>query len=566
MTRLPEGDVSATATVGNDDISRMTVKLWDMEIMQAGPGDRLDRQLTIPHVMVALLQGSGALERDDATCLLRSDAAYFCPQETTFGIASTGDEGCTVAVIRFGLFEEAGMRRKRLEAASSNDWLPSKYGEGISLAPKGRLAAMCRSVQECVASADLLQRWRAQLVFHELFLELIAAGNRASRADTLQALACSKAYMEVHYGEELTIDKLAGIAGVSPKYYVDLFKKTYGVSALDYLTDVRIRKAKRLMLLAGDRLLKDIAHEVGYKDEFYFSRKFRHETGQSPSAFLQKRKRKIAAYGSGSLIGYLLPLQIVPYAAPLHPKWCGYYFDRHGADIPVHLDAYRQNQRKTANLERLAEACPELIVCPAGLQKWEKERLAQIAPLYEMPDDSTGWRHQLRTLGEWLGEGKEAERWIADYDRKAEAVSERIGRSAGRPVVLPVRLLKNRFYAHYSSGIAELLYETLRFKPPHPMRGCPFDLPLEPEQWETLGVDRVLLLVCQETETLEGWRQLRQSSRWLSLGEVRDNRISEIRSEPWREYSPIAMERMLDAADRLFNAESESVNPYGKCP
>jgi len=561
LTKLPEGDNRAAATVGSDDISRMTVKLWDMEIMHAGPGVRLERQLTIPHVMIALLQGSAVLERDSATCSLRPDAAYFCPQETTFGIASNGDENCTIAIVRFGLFEEAGKRRKRLEAASSSDWLPPDYGEGIALAPKGRLAALCRSMQECAASADSLQRWRAQLVFQELLLELISAGNRASRADTLQALARSKAYMEAHYGEELTIDRLAGIAGVSPKYYVDLFKKTYGVSALDYLTDVRIRKAKRLMLLAGDRLLKDIAHEVGYRDEFYFSRKFRHETGQSPSAFLRKRKRKIAAYGSGSLIGYLLPLQVVPYAAPLHPKWCGYYFDRHGADIPVHLDAYRQNQRKTANLERLAEARPERIVCPAGLQEWESDRLAQIAPLFVMPDDSAGWRRQLRALGEWLEEGEEAERWIAEYDRKAEAAAERIGRSAGRPVVLPVRLLKNRFYAHYSSGIAELLYETLRFRSPHPLRGSPFDLPIEPEQWEELGVDRVLLLVCQETETLEGWRQLRQSSRWLSLGTVRDNRISEIRSEPWREYSPVAMERMLGAADRLFDANRASAVP-----
>ncbi|MDT2273884.1 AraC family transcriptional regulator [Paenibacillus larvae] len=80
--------------------------------------------------------------------------------------------------------------------------------------------------------------------------------------------------MDNHYNENLTIEQLAHMAEVSPKYFVDLFKKTYGKSAMDYVTEVRVNSAKKLMV-RSDARLRDIAHQVGYNDEFYFSRKFK---------------------------------------------------------------------------------------------------------------------------------------------------------------------------------------------------------------------------------------------------------------------------------------------------
>ena len=71
-------------------------------------------------------------------------------------------------------------------------------------------------------------------------------------------------------------------------------------------------------------------------------------------------------YGSTALLGYAMPLDFTPYAAPLHPKWSQHYYNMLGPDIPVHLDAYRQNHNKYANLEKLASARPELIVCAQG--------------------------------------------------------------------------------------------------------------------------------------------------------------------------------------------------------
>lgn len=57
-----------------------------------------------------------------------------------------------------------------------------------------------------------------------------------------------KQYMEEHFHEPLTIAQLAEMANVSPKYFVDLFKKSFGKSAMKYLSELRINQAKRYLL------------------------------------------------------------------------------------------------------------------------------------------------------------------------------------------------------------------------------------------------------------------------------------------------------------------------------
>lgn len=531
------------------ELDRLTARLCDIEILSGGAGFQLDQQLTIPHALIILLNGEGALKREAKGCAMRTDTVYVCPPESTFGFSGGASGEISIAVIRFYLYQESSRSRKRLDAIAPAGLLP--YNEGIAIAPAGRLNALCRSMKEHSSSADPLVKWRAQLDCQELLYETLAAARRQPAEDTRRSLERAKAYMEEHSGEELTIDRLAGIAELSPKYFVDLFKKTYGVSALDHLTHLRINKAKRLMLRSG-LLLRDIAHEVGYEDEFYFSRKFRKTVGLSPTAFIKKRKHRIAVYGAASLIGYLMPLGVIPYAAPLHPKWSGYYFDQLGADIPVHLDAYRQNHNKAPNLDKLAAAQPELILCPPDLDDWEKERLTGMATVYELPEDRAGWRRKLLAVAGLLGEESEAERWIAAYERNAEFARKQIG-SERTASVLTLRLLKNKFYVHCSLGMSDVLYDGLGLQSPFAGEQAPFDHPVTLAQLDEVNADHVLLLICKESETLEGWSKLQHSPQWLSLRAIRENRLQLIASEPWREYSPIALERMMAIARDLIS-------------
>lgn len=92
-----------------------------------------------------------------------------------------------------------------------------------------------------------------------------------------------------HYQEPLTLEGLAQMAGLSVSHYSRLFKKYIGYSPIDYLTHLRVDRAKELLVLSDYRL-KSIASSVGYTDEFYFSRIFKKVTGVSPREYAKNHR------------------------------------------------------------------------------------------------------------------------------------------------------------------------------------------------------------------------------------------------------------------------------------
>ena len=99
------------------------------------------------------------------------------------------------------------------------------------------------------------------------------------------ALAEALAFMEERQGDEdLTIASVAAAAGLSPHWFSELFAKRTGMPPWQWLTSLRVERAKRL-LAAGDWPVIRIALEVGFADPSYFARVFRTHTGLTPRAW-----------------------------------------------------------------------------------------------------------------------------------------------------------------------------------------------------------------------------------------------------------------------------------------
>jgi len=101
-------------------------------------------------------------------------------------------------------------------------------------------------------------------------------------------LVKAKEYIETYYHRPLTLEEVAEHVELSPYYFSKLFKDRFGMTFIDYLTEVRIEKAKQAM---NDerKSLKEICFLVGYNDPNYFSRVFKKWTGVSPTDY---RKNK----------------------------------------------------------------------------------------------------------------------------------------------------------------------------------------------------------------------------------------------------------------------------------
>lgn len=102
-----------------------------------------------------------------------------------------------------------------------------------------------------------------------------------------EIVAMTEAYIREHFREEIDFGKLAEGFGFSSAYLSRIFAKIKEEPPSRYLTSVRIREAKRLLETTTESVAR-VGELTGYPDQFYFSRTFRKETGENPTAYRKK--------------------------------------------------------------------------------------------------------------------------------------------------------------------------------------------------------------------------------------------------------------------------------------
>ncbi|MBQ9120516.1 MAG: helix-turn-helix transcriptional regulator [Lachnospiraceae bacterium] len=95
-------------------------------------------------------------------------------------------------------------------------------------------------------------------------------------------------YINNHYSEELTLEKISAQYFLSTFYFSRTFKEITGFHFVEYLNNVRIKEAKKL-LLDTTLTVNDIAAAVGFKSNTHFGRVFKQAEGVSPSGYRKRR-------------------------------------------------------------------------------------------------------------------------------------------------------------------------------------------------------------------------------------------------------------------------------------
>lgn len=101
----------------------------------------------------------------------------------------------------------------------------------------------------------------------------------------------AKEYILNNYQFNIKIDDIANNVGVTPNYLANVFTQVEKVSPKEYLTSMRMEKA-RLLLMTNRYKVREVGEMVGYKNQLHFSNEFKKRNGLSPQNYLVKNMKE----------------------------------------------------------------------------------------------------------------------------------------------------------------------------------------------------------------------------------------------------------------------------------
>lgn len=127
-----------------------------------------------------------------------------------------------------------------------------------------------------------------KIVCDKLVSNIILSEEKESNSATL-SVKRAESMIHEFYNTGITLDEIAAKLNITPEYLGTQFHKEIGKNFSTYMKEIRIQKAKEL-LIGSQKKLYEIAEKVGYADPKYFSRVFKECTGQLPAEYRKTNK------------------------------------------------------------------------------------------------------------------------------------------------------------------------------------------------------------------------------------------------------------------------------------
>jgi AraC-like DNA-binding protein/CheY-like chemotaxis protein len=208
-------------------------------------------------------------------------------------LAALAAEKVDLALVDMKLPDMSGFEvTRRIRAMPGGDALPVVQISAVCVTSDDQ-----RDGLDSGADAYLVVPFEAEQLV-ALVREIIAAGRDSPprMGDALSQARVRRidAFIRAHIGEPITLEALAAVVELSPFYFTRMFRAATGHTPLDYVMEVRVEEAERL--LGTTRLaLADIAQRVGFRTQAHFSTVFRRRRGCTPRTLRAAAAKKKTA-------------------------------------------------------------------------------------------------------------------------------------------------------------------------------------------------------------------------------------------------------------------------------
>jgi AraC-like DNA-binding protein len=161
----------------------------------------------------------------------------------------------------------------------------ARRGPLIELAPTSATVMQAAAICERGQRGQIASAYESSGLCYSLAMALLQdTAPNAADAPSADHLARAVQYCRDHLAEDIGVRDLARAAGYSRYHFTRLFKQAHGISPNDFLIDLRVNTAARL-LRDPDASVKDVAKSCGFADAAYFCKVFRRAFGVSPGIF-----------------------------------------------------------------------------------------------------------------------------------------------------------------------------------------------------------------------------------------------------------------------------------------
>lgn len=163
-------------------------------------------------------------------------------------------------------------------------WLPLLEWKTISIQaiPQGERRRIVALFRDAIANSSTGAGYDKALainLFENMLLRISRGRTTTAHFDFGEEV---RAYIIEHLAGSLDVTSLAMRFRLSESRFAHRFKDVFGMPPQTYVEGCRLEMAERL-LLTTEKSVKEVAYSCGYKDPLYFSKRFAHTTGKSPS-------------------------------------------------------------------------------------------------------------------------------------------------------------------------------------------------------------------------------------------------------------------------------------------
>lgn len=243
------------------------------------------------HKLCLIIKGSGFLETDTLRLSMSANQMLFLPAHTAHRFQDAPGDPLTLVMVCFydhafqghaPALEVFSLFRHSFPALA-----PFSLSDNYSrLKIKASFKVMLieqRQKREGQAAA----LW-CQLVELLIFLTRISREQPASADPRVMAFAGSLHFINANFYRPIKVEELAALANMSYRRYTEQFKRNTGKTVTQYLTELRVEHAKRIVLETRD--IPYAAFESGFGDLAHFYRVFKKATGTTPKQFIAHQR------------------------------------------------------------------------------------------------------------------------------------------------------------------------------------------------------------------------------------------------------------------------------------